>query len=121
MSQHKRNVAAMHKAVREKRDEIAKHVSKTIDDLFHRNQEISFSAIAKITKVSKAWLYRHADLRKKIEDFRLQQATSLKELTNDSQVALVKTLKNRIKKLEGENNELRKQLEIVYGELHLKK
>lgn len=119
MSQHKRNVEAMHNAVREKSNEIAKHVTKVIDDLFHRCEEISFSAIAKITNVSKAWLYRHTDLRKKIEELRLQQATSLKLLANDSQVALVKTLKNRIKKLEAENNELRKQLEVVYGELHI--
>jgi hypothetical protein len=120
VNQHKRNVDGMHKAVRAKRDKIAEHVAKVIDNLFLRNEEISFSVIAKVTNVSKAWLYRHTDLRKKIEDLHLQQATSIKELTKDSQAAFVKTLKNRIKKLETENNELRKQLEVVYGELYLK-
>ncbi len=46
-------------------------------------------------------------LRKKIEDLHLRQATSVKYLTNDSHTALVKTLKNRIKKLETENTEAR--------------
>ena len=121
MSQHKRNVENMHQAVREKRDIMAKHVENIIDDLFARNDEISFSAIAKITNVSKAWLYRHIDLRKKIESLRLQQVTSVNDLTNKSHTALIKTLKNRIKKLETENNELRQQLEVVYGQLHLSK
>src|SRR5262249_48372164 len=118
MSQHKRNVAGMHKAVREKRDEVAKHVTKIIDNLSHPNNPVSFSLIANIARVSKAWLYRHAELRKKIEMLRLQKAISPNYQSQDSNGSIVNTLKMRIKRLETENKELRQQLEIVYGELH---
>lgn len=119
MSQHKRNVENMHKAVRAKRDAIAKHVNNVIDDFFRKNEEISFSIIARVTNVSKAWLYRHDNLRKKIEELRLKQSISIKEQPKASHAALINTLKNKIKKLEIENDQLRKQLEVVYGQLHL--
>lgn len=35
--------------------------------------------------------------------------------------AIIDALKQRIKKLEAENKELRIQVEIIYGELHLLK
>lgn len=121
MNQNKRNVLPMLSAIRKKADYLLKHTEIIIDKMLHDKQPISFNRIAVTAGVSKAWLYRHPTLRIKIENLRTQQLAYSNNQSQESNDAINNLLKQRIKKLETENAKLRKQLEIVYGELHLRK
>ena len=72
-----------------------------------------------ITPVSTAWLYKEPDIKERIETLRAQ--SNQKELppvhraTDESRNAVIATLKDRIKKLDQENRELRKQNEVFGG------
>lgn len=122
MSQHKRNVQGMQNAIREKSDLATIRVKKVIQEMVSNNQTITFNRIANEAHVSKGWLYNQKDLSTQIKTLRLKYKDAERPASKSSLVArdaVINALKNRLQKLESENKELRKQLEIVYGELHI--
>lgn len=124
MSQHKRNVEGMQKAQQHKIEASISRVKETIHDMKARNEPISFNSIAKQANVSKAWLYGQNDLCAQIKLLRNQNRSNNHHVSHaaiNAKDRVIASLKDRLKKIEGENIELRKQLEVVYGELHLKK
>ncbi|AOL33881.1 DUF6262 family protein [Geobacillus thermoleovorans] len=78
--------------------------------------------------MSKSWLYKEPEIRKRIESIRGQQQKSLngalklqKQKILKSEEVLIKNLKGRVKVLEEENLLLKKQIQKLYGELYSKK
>lgn len=124
MSQHKRNVAGMQNAQRQKIESSILRVNTVIEDMILNNQSITFNSIAEQAKVSKAWLYGQSTLCEKIKELRLNNANHERPVRQSTIISLnsiINSLKTRINKLESENTELRKQLEVLYGELHMRK
>lgn len=124
MSQHKRNTEIAHEAIRKKSDAMFKRVMASIDKMKTDNNPVNFNSVAKNTGVSKSWLYRHEELSAVIEDQRATQPANCPSRSSpdiESKNAIINALKQRIEKLEAENKELRIQVEIVYGELHLRR
>jgi hypothetical protein len=123
MSQHKRNTDTAHEAIRKKSDAMFKRVMAIINKMKVDNESINFNSVAKVASVSKSWLYRHEELSAVIEELRTAQPddrpASRITSDNESKNVIIDALKQRIQKLESENKELRIQVEIVYGELHL--
>jgi predicted DNA-binding transcriptional regulator AlpA len=95
-------------------------VETTLKEMQQQNDFINFSTVAKKAKVSQAWLYRQPPIRQQIETLRLQVPTkrSIPHPVIAIKDNIIKQMKQRIKKLEAINTELKKQLEIVYGQLH---
>ena len=121
MSQHKRNTIGMHKAMHDRRNLIIQRINEMLDELSNNSHPITFSNIAKLGGVSKAWLYRHPEIRQRIDELRtIKDNGSPYQALPVSTNTMVSSLRAKIKKLEAENSQLRKQLEIVYGELHAK-
>ncbi len=123
MSQHKRNVEGMQNAIRNKSQISITRVEAVIQQMLNDKQVISFNNIAKQANVSKAWLYAQNNLCTKIKEYRSQNHDAHRPILPsaiESRDAMITSLKNRLKESEIENAELRKQLEIVYGELHKK-
>lgn len=124
MSQHKRNVEGMQKAQREKIESSILRVKAVIQDMASNKQAITFNSIANQANVSKAWLYGQGDLCAKIKELRLRNKDHeppARQSAIASRDAIIQSLKIRIKKLEIENSEYKKQLEVLYGELHMRK
>ena len=124
MSQHKRNTKGLLEAAQNKRNNAYARVAIALEGLHKEGLAITFSGIARAASVTKAWLYRQPELRAKIEKLRastLQQPREPRINSLESKDAMISHLKNRTRSLESENAELRKQLEIVYGELHQRK
>lgn len=122
MSQHKRNTDLAHQAIRKKSDAMFKRVMAIIDKMKIDNEPINFNSVATITGVSKSWLYRNDELCDVIEELRAAQPDNrpaFRTADSESKNAVIDALKKRIQKLEAENKELRMQVEIAYGELHL--
>ncbi|MHB1949771.1 MAG: DUF6262 family protein [Gammaproteobacteria bacterium] len=123
MSQHKRNTELAHQAIRKKSEIMFKRVMAAIDKMKADNLPINFNNVAKITGVSKSWLYRHNELSIAIEEQRSahpDNRSSRSTTDSESKNAIIDSLKQRIQKLEAENKELRIQVEVAYGELHMK-
>ncbi len=118
MNNKAKQVDALLKAAKSKREITLSKATKALYELQSTNQVVTFAAIAKHANISVAWLYRQPNIRKQVEQLRAKSLPSLiahKKAEN----ALLCHLKTRVKTLENENKELRKQLEIVYGELYM--
>jgi hypothetical protein len=85
---------------------------------------INFKSVAEAAGISTAWLYAHPDIKERIAHLRGQQmlhvkprpSVSVAERRSDaSKDAIITHLKDRLKRVEAENKELRMQLEVAYG------
>ncbi|CAM4308801.1 DUF6262 domain-containing protein [Vreelandella rituensis] len=122
---HKRNTSGLASSAARKKEATLKKTESAISELLKANAPINFNTVAEKAGVSKAWLYRTDAVADRIKRLRDQQASkepkAYKEAQRASEAsksALVTTLKARVKELESENRELKKQLEVVYGKLH---
>ena len=122
---HKRNTTGLASSAASKKEATVKKTEAAISALLKVSAVINFNTVAEKAGVSKAWLYREPAFADRIKRLRDQQAGNQPKAHKESEraseasnQALVTTLKARVKELESENRELKKQLEIVYGKLH---
>lgn len=122
---HKRNTTGLASSAASKKEATVKKTEAAISELLKASAVINFNTVAEKAGVSKAWLYREPAFADRIKRLRDQQAGNQQKAHKESEraseasnQALVTTLKARVKELESENRELKKQLEIVYGKLH---
>ena len=72
-------------------------VSKAINELVRKNEEINFNIVAKHSNVSKATLYNNSKIRKRIEELREQSKDIFVHKNNsDGKDALISSLKRRV-------------------------
>jgi hypothetical protein len=124
---NKRNTEAIVKIAKKKSDEARNKVEKTIQRLVLEGTVINFNVVKKEAGVSKSWLYSNLDIRRRIEEIRDKQKMSPKRVksgskdrSEDSKDNIITALKERIKELDGENKKLRKESEILYGQIYNK-
>lgn len=115
-----RNVKGLQKAAQKKRQEAFNKVEEGIQALIKEKRVINFNTVAEVADVSKAWLYKEPEIRQRIEHLREQRSPCKKTLgkhraSDGSLQRVVQILKERIKRLEAENQNLRRQNEVAYG------
>ena len=118
----KRNTNGLKQNAQAKRLEAFEKVDQGIKQLLKDKQTINFNRVAEVAGVSKAWLYKEPDVKSRIEHLRDQSKQGKKlprkiSATEASTRALNVTLQARVKKLEAENRQLRKQNEVAYGQV----
>lgn len=117
MERVKRNTEGLRQNAQKKREETFEKVEDAIRQLIKEKRRINFNTVVEASGVSKAWLYKEPEIRTRIEQLRKQGGGGnqpVKRPTSDSSKdALLKTFKERIKKLEAENHDLRRQNEIA--------
>ena len=101
-----------------------------VDEAIHRlvraYESINFNSVASEAGIAKATLYNHQELRERIESLRQQQEQAptpkqtKREMDDNNKDALIASLQRRIKKLDGENKELREQLKVAYAQVYKK-
>ncbi|WP_080444854.1 DUF6262 family protein [Clostridium botulinum] len=119
---HKRNIEGLIESARNRRDEALKKADEGIKKLIKEGKPINFKTVSEAANVSTAWLYKQSEISERIKILRSQQKgksiAKPKIKTSDaSKDAMLTALKNRVKKLEEENKELKKQIEVLYGQL----
>lgn len=117
---HERNTNGLKGHAQQKRDLAFKKAEEGIRELLKAGRTINFETVAEAAGVSRAWLYTQPEIRERIEHLRQQQqprkAVPVNQRASEaSSIALVKTLKEQIKKLQAENQGLRQHLEVVHG------
>ena len=98
--------------------------------LVDRGEEVNFRRVSEMGRVSSAFLYRELDLAERIRQLRAQGEPrpahhSTERASDASKDAIIKTLRLRITELEqtrrelaDKNQQLQKQVEVLYGELY---
>ncbi|MDK8643854.1 MULTISPECIES: DUF6262 family protein [Bacillaceae] len=126
MDKPMRNTKEIVRLAKQKNLETKKKVEKILSKLSLEGKPINFNSVSKEANVSKSWLYKEPEVRKRIENLRQQQINNSVYIQKNkrsmrSEEILIKTLKERIKKVEDENIQLKKQVEKLFGELYSRK
>ena len=126
MTNHNPNVQKIiefNKSKTTKKEEI---VNKVITELIKEKEKINFNTVADKSGVSKSFLYKNKSLRERIDFLRNQQnglpsPKKVKNNTSDkSKDVIIESLRRKVKKLEEENKDLKKQLQSKLSDLYLK-
>jgi hypothetical protein len=120
---HERNVEGLHKSAQLRHQQTVQRAEEGIRRLLQEERSINFNTVAQTAGVSPAWLYQHPEMRQRIEQLRAEPSTRMrrpsKTKTSDaSKNAMLTALRQRVKQVEAENRDLKRQLEIVYGQLY---
>ena len=122
----KRNTAGMTAHAHYRKEQKRKGVEDTIAALLREQKPINFNTMAKSAGVSKAYLYSQPDLRERVEALRQQgveqmvreRAMRSPGKTDASRDLVILAKDRRIKALEEENRQLKKQLQIALGKTY---
>lgn len=122
---HKRNTSGLRSNAVKKKEVAIKNTDEAIKRLLKKKDAINFNTVSEEAGVSKAWLYKETAVCERIKRLRdktpNQKSVTVNNATKASDASknsLITTLKTKVKELERENIELKKQLEIVYSRLH---
>ena len=112
-------IATLRQAAAAKRDAAAARAETGIRKLTKTSQPITFRAVAAAGGVSVDFLYRHPELRARIERLRGHQPCPAGQAPSRDQVAssVVTTLTARLTELRRELAETKAQLAAAHGEL----
>ncbi|MEH2325885.1 MAG: DUF6262 family protein [Nostoc sp.] len=117
-----RNIEGLRGNAQRKRQEAFEKVEQGIQKLIKEQQVINFNTVAKASGLSKAWLYKESEIKARIEHLRQTHSSSEKvppkqRISDASKDVIIKTLKEKIKRVEAENRGLRDQHEAIYGRI----
>ena len=115
---------ALKESSERRRIEAKERALNTIRRMRATESEITFSSVAKESGVSRGYLYKTAEIRLEIEKSRTQVYETRKKnqeryrRTEKSRDAVIEAKDRRIKKLEEENRQLKKELAVLRGQLY---
>ena len=108
----------------ERKVKTQQNVDEAIKRLIKAQKPINFNSVANESSITKATLYNTPNIKERIEQLRLQQSKLStpsqvkREMDENNKDAIIASLKRRIKKIEGENKELREQVKISYADIY---
>lgn len=117
----------LEKSWKQRTDDSRQKALKAIEELKRMDEPINFSTVQKKSGVSKHYLYEHDDIRSVIESARSEEAERASawhkkyDRTLKSKDVLINARDKRIAKLEEENRQLRKELDVLRRLLYEKK
>lgn len=120
---HKRNVEGLRQNALKRHQAVITRTEEALKQMVREGQRVDFSTVARLAGVSVAWLYRETAFKERIENLRAQKSARsssplMVKATDASKEAILTTLRQRVKNLEIENQELKRQLEVAYGQLN---
>jgi Family of unknown function (DUF6262) len=96
--------------------------------LIKEQRPINFKSVAEAASISTAWLYEHEAIKARIIHLRAQQVPKAQvklppreQASSASKDAMIAALRQRIQKLEKENSDLKRQVEVANGLLYQQK
>ena len=123
--QWQRNTNGLRTHAQKKAETTQARAEAAITLLIKEQRPVNFTTVAQTAGISTAWLYEHEAVKEHIIHLRAQQTpkTQVKippreQASNASKDAMIAALRQRIQKLEKENSDLKRQVEVAYGLLH---
>lgn len=118
-----RKIEALQEAAALKALVTAERVERALDKMLKQGQVINFKSVGDVANVSTAYLYKHPELRNRIETLRDQQKNSSKlkqppPASDNSKAVIIYNLRAENKKLRTDVDELRRINESLTGRLY---
>ena len=120
----KRNTDGLQRSAHQKAELTKQRAEEAIALLLRERRPITFKGVAEAAQVSTAWLYGNKDIKERIIHLRSQQAPKAQivlpvreQASNVSKETMIAALQKRVKEQAAEIRELKRQLEVVYGQL----
>jgi Family of unknown function (DUF6262) len=121
-----RDTSGLAAHAKQRSEEKRKRVDETIDRFLREQLTINFNSVAQAAGVSKAYLYSQPELRERIEALRQQQMEHVVRdriarpvgKTDASKDLVILAKERRIRELEAENQQLKKQLQVALGKAY---
>lgn len=113
----------LRQAAAAKRAAAVARAEKGLRKLIKDNAQINFRAVAQTAGVSVDFLYRHRELRDRIEHLRSRQQakppspSARHDQTGDTNTSVVSALTAKLRQARGEVADLKTQLAVAHGEL----
>jgi hypothetical protein len=123
---HQRNVEGLRENAQQRHEETLARAEVAIARLYQADEPITFASVSRTASVSLSWLYKQPKIRERIQYLREQQIKQRDvqsllilpdETLDSSKDVIITALKEQVKQLRAENRELRKQLEVAYGQI----
>jgi len=120
---HKRNTSGVKAFAKKKSEEAFKRVDEALREMVLNKEPINFNTVMKKAKVSKGFVYNNEDIRNRIETLRESQRgikpkQVKSKMTDSSKDILLVAKTKKIKELEEENKQLKKELEALRGKFY---
>ena len=120
---HKRETKGIKAHAKKKSEEAYKRVDGALREMALNKEPINFNTVIKKANVSKGFVYQHEEIRQRIEKLRDSQKgikpKQVKDkMTDNSKDILLAAKTKKIKELEEENKNLKKELEVLRGKLY---
>ena len=123
--QWQRNTEGLRANAQKKAAATEQRAEAAITLLFKEQRPINFKTVAQTAGISTAWLYEHEVIKARIMHLRAQQTPKAQlkippkeQASSASKDTMIAALRQRIQKLEKENYDLKRQVEVAYGLLH---
>ncbi len=120
----KRNIDGMLRSAQQKAELTRHRAEEAITLLLKERRPITFKAVAETARISTAWLYANEDIKQRILHLRTQQTPEApitlplrEQASNASKETMIAALQKRVKEQAAEIRELKRQLEVAYGQL----
>jgi hypothetical protein len=123
---HQRNVEGLRENAHKRHEETLARAEVAIARLYQAGEPITFASVSRTASVSLSWLYKQLKIRERIQHLREQQIKQHdvqalpvppSDGSDSSKEAIIAALKEQIRQLRAEKRELRKQLEVAYGQI----
>jgi Family of unknown function (DUF6262) len=120
-----RNISGLRTHAQQKATDTARRAEAAIAHLLKKQRPVNFKTVAETAGISTAWLYGNEAFKQRIMHLRVQQVPILQvkipqreQASSASKDAMIAALRQRVKKLEEENRDLKQQVEIANGLLY---
>jgi hypothetical protein len=120
----KRNIDGLQRTAQQKAVITRQRAEEAIALLLREHRPITFRAVAETAGISTAWLYANEDIKQRILHLRTQQTPGThatlplrEQASNASKDTMIAALQKRVKEQAAEMRELKRQLEVAYGQL----
>jgi predicted RNase H-like nuclease (RuvC/YqgF family) len=120
-----RNTNGLRSNAQKKAAATAQRAEAAIALLIKEQHPINFITVAQTASISTAWLYGNQMIKERIVHLRSQQVPSAQikispreQASSSSKETMIAALRQRIQRLEQENHDLKRQVEVAYGLLH---
>jgi Family of unknown function (DUF6262) len=120
-----RNITGLRVYAQRKAAATEQRAEAAITLLIREQRPINFKTVAETAGISTAWLYEHEAIKERIIHLRAQQTPKAQakippreQASSASKDAMIAALRQRIQKLEQENRDLKRQVEVAYGLIH---
>jgi hypothetical protein len=120
-----RNTSGLRAHAQEKAVETARRAEEAIARLLKEQRPVNFKTVAETAGISTAWLYGNEALKQRIMHLRTEPQPSVQvkipksvQASSASKEAMIAALRSRVKKLEEENRDLKRQVEVANGLLY---